>query len=593
MVTGWLRIFCIFALTFSLIACGGGGGGSDSDSDTPSSRTVRTIEMASLPEGADAFTEADETELYNLLLDYAYAVNQAISLTNASLYADPDATSPSVFVARSTAALEALDRVNSLCKQLETFETEKILPVTESLPTVSSASAAPATAKMVKAATTGDTVEARRLLNIYLDPEYNAKFTLGQVAKKTGVSMARLRFLMGQLNDEYAQQINDVDIAEYEWKTDAAVKVRDTAATTNTALSIVATGGTSAGLLGISGRTIMIAEKASAIITLTEKGVSVVVEEDDVPPSVKAVFDANTKFSSFVLPAKNILTGNVDIGTVQGIVTDAGPTYVDLFGDDDKVKVSDAPINPGTPKVSTTSTPEDAAATLPAGRYKIPTEPIPVPDYLWDDTFWTDFYEGTITDLTDELVKLADLWDLTTATTDEWSWDFSTDVTFEEVDSAPADDLPLFFVIDPGFEEGTEIAEPAPSGTEKIMIFTKDRWTDENITSIPQGVHLTLEVSFSGFAADFHPRVRIDVPGNFSFDTSPQDSIVTGISRFSGSTSGYYRGFLAWSEPGSKTITVTAYTEDGSFSLEKTATINVTPLVNRAPKITGFSVDKT
>ena len=83
-----------------------------------------------------------------------------------------------------------------------------------------------------------DGAYARRLVEMYLDPTYNATFSLQDISRKTGVDMARLRFLCSQVSSEFNAEVDGVDVEQYTKQIEFYETVRDTSGKINATLAL-------------------------------------------------------------------------------------------------------------------------------------------------------------------------------------------------------------------------------------------------------------------------------------------------------------------------------------------------------------------
>ena len=370
---------------------------------------------------------AQTIELMNLL---GY---RATVLINSTLFADFYRTSPDVIKARGQAAITAIDDYNNAATYLINLENQYILPIVQAL-------------KMRKAQSgTGDLLHASRLIDLYMnDDAFYKKYKLSDIARRTGVSMTRLRMMM-------QQEVYEIETAGYvteEEQYATAVRnckaIRDTAVATEAVLVTVATGGAgAAGTLSTVQKTVKVIEGVNTVLSVAESGVAVVnaaIGTDNIPPVVDNIFKGNKVLSYLLLP-KALMSG--DAGSVVALMTptdDATDWYFNVSTSTGTTTVSTKP-NKTTSTARHKNRRDVLDDFLLPGDYQLPHSTLTAPtksnsgfsfveDPISDDDFMLD------------AVNMADLWDLPDAPQDTMSWNTEArnpDSSMEHVSSLGPD----------------------------------------------------------------------------------------------------------------------------------------------------------
>ena len=351
---------------------------------------------------------AQTIELMNLM---SY---RATVLINSTLFADLYRTNPDVVKARSLAAQSAIDDYITVANYLNDLEAGYILPVVQALKAQKAPSAA------------GDLLHARRLIDLYMnDDAFYKKYKLSDIARRTGVSMTRLRMMMQQVAYE-------IENAGYSTVDDQYIKavrnckaIRDTAVAAESVLVTVATGGAgAAGTLGTVAKTVKVIEGVNTTLSVAESGVAIVnaaIGTDDIPPVVDKVFKGN-KVLSYVLLPKALMSK--DAGSVVALMTPVDDTtdwYFNVSTSTNTTTVSNVPNNPKS-KARHKDRREVLDDLLLPGDYQLPTRKLVAPDKsnsgfsFVDDPMSND-------DFMLDAVNMADLWDLPSSTQNTMSWD--------------------------------------------------------------------------------------------------------------------------------------------------------------------------
>ena len=456
----------VFALTlcvFCLSGCDSGDASSEQTFNMPIQN-----EYPGLLTAAQEEEIAQTIELMNLL---SY---RATVLVNSTLFADFYRTSPDVIKARGQAAITAIDDYNNAAAYLTNLETQYILPIVQAL-------------KVRKAQSgTGDLLHASRLIDLYMnDDAFYKKYKLSDIARRTGVSMTRLRMMM-------QQEVYEIETAGYiieEEQYTTAVRnckaIRDTAVAAEAVLVTVATGGAgAAGTLSTVQKTVKVIEGVNTVLSVAESGVAVVnasIGTDDIPPVVDTVFKGN-KVLSYVLLPKALMAG--DVGSVVALMTpvdDGTDWYFNVNANADTVKVSTKPDDPASQARHDERRDVLDDLLLP-GDYQLPKKSLTTPtksnsgfSFVEDPTSDDDFVL--------DAVNMADLWDLPDAPQDTMSWDTEAknpDSSMEHVSSLGIDTAtnPLGsdpLLNDPALADApavTVIASPASGDAPLIVTFS-------------------------------------------------------------------------------------------------------------------------
>jgi hypothetical protein len=394
----------LIATCLALTSCPAGGPDPNPES------TFLALDALS-PEMEDLIDSLD-TKIHDHLYGYVLSYNRVISLTNSVLLADLKKTSREILAQRSAAALAEIEDLIKKCRTMETFAETELKPTLDDFSAKNPRQVAALSAKKAK----GDEWRARRLIEMMLDYEYQAKFDLQKISRATGVGMAKLKFLMDQTNRQLQTNVDIVDYQEYDKEIARIETIRDTANTVNSALSLInpvqamikggatATAAAAAGWVSKTKTAVAVVENSSALLSFTSGVVNLAVAQEDIPPAFKAVSRAND-YLGIVLSGKQGFSGaNWGEKTVGIIGTGTGTTTMYFEVKNGGVEASPAKILPGTPADINPSTEASLGDLLPEGFYSIPDVDLDswdFPDFDWGgadkEDFWIDLYEDTAT----------------------------------------------------------------------------------------------------------------------------------------------------------------------------------------------------
>jgi|GEM_PF-1907757 len=462
-------------------------------------------------------TDQQEKEIYDNLTRYNLLYHRANILVNSTLFADMEYTSPDVVKARALKAEQVMSELSDLSFTIGMYEANIIQPIVDSLK---------ASGAKLKAKEKGDLFHAYKLVDLYMnDDAFYKKYKLSDIARRTQVSMTRLRMMMNQvaaetetmgynkISDEYAKGVRNMKA------------IRDTAVAAEGALVTFATGGAAAGTLGTFAKGVVAVEKANAIISCTEAGVGLInasMGTDEVPPTIQKVFTGN-KVLSYVLLPKALASGDVGSIIALGGPTDDLTDYYYSVDTNNDIKVTGEPQNSTTKQITPQTLEKTAGDMLLRGVYNIPQSDLNYPNlkntgFEFDD----DIDLSSMDALQLEAAKLVDLWDLPGSPSDNYDWDTE----------AQNPDSKFVTVSNSGFPNGHPLEE------------------DETLYDSAMFTSPILEITVSPFSGD--------APLKVTFNVSVSEFITGSI------TYKYHHGDGGYEESNSNQ-TYHTYTEAGTY----------------------------
>ncbi len=461
------RIFFLSMLAVSFFFTLVAGCSGDSDSDVSFSISIED-RYSGLLDAAQETEIAETVELFNLM---SY---RATVLINSTLFADFYRTSPDVIKARAIAAQTAIDDLNTVAAYLIQLEEQNLLPLVQ----------ANMGRKLMAKSATGDLYHAKRLIDLYMnDDAFYRKYKLSDIARRTGVSMTRLRMMMQQVTYEIETAGYVTVDQQYEKAVRNCKAIRDTAVTAEGVLVTVATGGAgAAGTLTTLQKTVQVVEGVNTVLNVAESGVNVVnaaIGTDEKPPVIDKIFKANKVVSYLLIPKA---VGGKDVGSIValvGPVNDGTDLYFNINGNSDTVEVSSTPKKT-TSEAQHKQRQEVLDDLLLPGDYQLPKSQLVVPNS--DNSGFSFVDEPTSDDdFVLDAVNMADLWDLPDATKDDLSWNTDAenpDSSMEHVSSQGilSEDNPLFndsLLFDPVLVDPPAVTVTAsPASGEAPLIVT-------------------------------------------------------------------------------------------------------------------------
>ena len=448
--------------------------------------------------GPQSFSIPIENQYEDLLFDsqekeIAEAIEQvnlysyrATVLINSTLFVDFERTPPDIIAARALAAQTAIDDLILVSANLIDLENRYITPAVERAIAYKILTKNFANDKILPKKITGDLYHARKLVDLYMnDDSFYKKYKLSDIARRTGVSMTRLRMMMEQVQYEI-ETAGYIDIDEQYVKAVRNCKaIRDTAITAEGVLISVATGGAgAAGTLTTVQKTVQVIETANTVLSVAESGVNVVnaaIGTDEIPPVIDAVFKGNKAVSYLLLPKSLSAKDVSSVIALTGPIDDATDWYFNVSTDSGKVEASTEPKDPKS-KARHKERQETLDDFLLPGDYQLPKKQIVAPNM--DNSGFSFVEEPTSDDdfILDAL-NMADLWDLPNAPQDNLSWDTESvnpDNSMEHASSQgpDADENPLAgdsLIFDPKLADPpavTVIANPAWGDIPLIVTFS-------------------------------------------------------------------------------------------------------------------------
>jgi parallel beta-helix repeat protein len=533
----------IFITCLLLTACPVRGPNLEEETDTNLLKlNVLSPEMIEL---ADSL----EPKVHDYLFNYVVSYNRVISLTNSVLLADLKKTSRQLLKDRSAAAVAEIDDLLKKCRDMETFAITELKPTLDEFAEKYPKQIAALSTKNAKAAEV-DEWRARHLIEMMLDFEYGANFDLEKISRSTGVGMAKLKFLMDQTNRQLTTNIDIVDYQETDKEIARIEKIRDTANTVNSALSLInpvqaiikggatATAAAAAGWISKGKTAVAVVENSSALWSVTSGVVNLAVAQEDIPPTFKAISKAND-YLGLVLGGKQGFTGaNWGEKTVGIIGTASSSTTMYFEVKDEGVKVSSKPLVESTPADINPSVDTKLGGILPAGDYRIPDVSLDewaYPDFDWGaaakEQFWIDIYEGSSVaqSAVDEMVTLFDnfvkTWDET-----------ANNAKTKEAKAQSSSGVPGFFDDpDTNFPDPGDIGD-APVQEDFAVTLTASKQSGIlpltiDFTAIPNQSFLSGEITFIWDFDDDSP-IQTIKPGDAGYDNKVRYTFNDGTDYF-------------------------------------------------------------
>jgi len=412
-------------ITLSLLsaACGGSDGENDNSgiSDGDESESPQSIPIED-KYGDQGLSAEQEKLIFDALHLYAYNNHRSLLLLNSAFMADFKHTPVAVINARLNAAYTALNEYYVSAKLLNSLESEIIMPVVEELNS--------AEAKLVKkeSADSSDFAHTYRLIDLYMnDDSFYQKYRLSDISKKTGVSIARLMIMVQQASEETEKLGYDQEDELYQEGVRNMQTIRDTAIAAEGAIATFGPMGATAGALTTFQKGVAVVEKANAVISCAEASSNIIATSlgnETASPTLQTVFGANKALGYILLPG-SVAKGGLDtVLAIGGTMGDLEDKYFNINADNQTVTLQDTPENPEADPLDASEALQDADHFLAPGDYQISTEPM---GYPTEDNsgfeFNDDINPENADDLNAEYQRLADLWDLPGATSDQYSWD--------------------------------------------------------------------------------------------------------------------------------------------------------------------------
>ncbi|MGE4454643.1 MAG: right-handed parallel beta-helix repeat-containing protein [Sphaerochaeta sp.] len=478
-----LRLSTLMLVSFFLFA-------SCSQQIVEPSPTVEPGESSSLTLGpySDTFRtllseyNVDEDVIHEHLLQYTVGYNRVASLLASVLYADYTQVDRTLLKRRIDAALLELDAYLEVCKELEAIG----ISVNNAIEAYGE------DRSLFTERDTGDATYARRLIEMMLDPEYQATFNLQDIARRTGVETKKLHYLMQQTAKQMDTQVDIVDEQEYEKEIEYLETVRDTAGKVNATLALATPFGAfgtatssvanAVGWAGKAKQAYSYVENASAMITFSQGVVELTVDQGDIPPAFKTITDVN-QYVGIALGGVTGFTGDKVGDKLVGIIGSAADVTAKVFTiKDGKVDIAPAP------EIPQKSAEEVLSAVLPEGPYRIPTDEMQWPDFDWGSAEeLSDWYDELVRDdwLSDAFETVMETWD---ASVNDAAY------TSFEVASSASNGMPTFFddeEYEEAFPDHEDIAKENDSEGYSIRLY-----------ATPPAIPIPANVSFTAVVSD-------------------------------------------------------------------------------------------
>ncbi len=470
----------IFLNILLLISCpiGDIGNIDNQDNDTE----IIDIPILDTPSEILDFVNEFDDDLNKYLYEYTLRYNRVNTLVNSALFSDPYKTSKANIIKLNEAAIKEIEDFISFCKEMENWNKTVFQPaITEAEKKITNKTFATS-----RVSGMSDGAYARRLVEMYLDSTYNATFSLQDISRKTGVDMARLRFLCSQVSSQFNEEVDGVDVEQYTKQIEFYETVRDTAGKINATLALATplgafgaatttattTAATATGFITKVKTAKTVIENSSAVITFAGNILNLAVDEEDIPPTVKTINQYNS-YVSLALGGVSGFTGSNRAEKALAIIatsSDGYTTYIDIT--DDGIKKSDKKMRDTTPD---NINPDNLNGVLLTGEYNIPKDinNWEFADFDWTEQglqYWEDLYDG-IEDLTGE--KYKEFENSFNQFVDEWRETHqSNQIEKESVDKTPV--LPKIFDkedLDDEYEDHSEIEDTTDSNDYKASIY--------------------------------------------------------------------------------------------------------------------------
>ncbi len=470
----------IFLNILLLISCpiGDIGNIDNQDNDTE----IIDIPILDTPSEILDFVNEFDDDLNKYLYEYTLRYNRVNTLVNSALFSDPYKTSKANIIKLNEAAIKEIEDFISFCKEMENWNKTVFQPaITEAEKKITNKTFATS-----RVSGMSDGAYARRLVEMYLDSTYNATFSLQDISRKTGVDMARLRFLCSQVSSQFNEEVDGVDVEQYTKQIEFYETVRDTAGKINATLALATplgafgaatttattTAATATGFITKVKTAKTVIENSSAVITFAGNVLNLAVDEEDIPPTVKTINQYNS-YVSLALGGVSGFTGSNRAEKALAIIatsSDGYTTYIDIT--DDGIKKSDKKMRDTTPD---NINPDNLNGVLLTGEYNIPKDinNWEFADFDWTEQglqYWEDLYDG-IEDLTGE--KYKEFENSFNQFVDDWRETHqSNQIEKESVDKTPV--LPKIFDkedLDDEYEDHSEIEDTTDSNDYKASIY--------------------------------------------------------------------------------------------------------------------------
>ncbi len=419
-----LKIYIIIILLFLLfVSC-------PLTTNTIDNNDIYEIQIIDTPVELKSFVETYETPLHDYFYEYAIRYNRVNALINSLLFIDHNKNDRAHIISLNEASLREVDDFISFCKEMEQWGDNVFEPAVES----TKKSISDNIFNNSKVAGMSDSAYARRLVEMYLDSSYGATFSPSDISRKTGIEMAKIRFLMQQISREFSTEVDIVNEEVIGEQVEFCETVRDTAGAVNSTLalatplgafgtataSVTTTAAAATGWIQKAKYASTVLENTSAAITFAGNVVNIAVKEDNIPTSVKTVTEYNS-YVSLVFGGIGGFNGSSSEKALAiiGTTSDGVTTYIKI--EDDGIKASERPQLSSTPdKIEIDSL--DSA--LVKGDYKIPDEENinnwTFSDFDFDikgENYWDDIYDGieemtssTYREFEDEFKQFVEVW---------------------------------------------------------------------------------------------------------------------------------------------------------------------------------------
>ncbi len=481
-------------LILVLLSCSLGG----ADAHDDDSGVTEDVPILESPEEISDFIEEFDEPVHDFFYEYAVRFNRVNSLVNGALFADPSKTDLRTLQSLSDSALTEVDDFISFCREMESWSKETLGPAIED----AKALLDDKTFSKSRVEGLSDTAYARRLVEMMLDPDYEASFSPEDISKHTGVEMTKIRFLMQQVSNAMGDAVDNLEVDFATKNVEFYETVRDTAGAVNSTLALAtpfgAFGTAGAATLGSFGTGCLakakyaytVFENTSAAVTFAGNMVNIAVPEENISTTVKTVTEYNG-YIGLLFGGAGGFTGSNRTEKALAIIGTTSDGYTTYFNVDD-----DGITSSTTPQLDTT-TPVDLETNiyggiLPNGDYLVPAgdwEDWELPDFDWDlngEDYWEEIYEG-LEDITgsayDEIEAAYAQFAL------DWRETHGPNPTEPAVVDRPDDeDLPAFFDLP---DEDDEYAD------HEGFVITPDP------DSFEVGIHSTGSVGFLPFDLTF------------------------------------------------------------------------------------------
>ncbi len=433
------------------------------------------------PEILDFVNEFDD-DLNKYLYEYTLRYNRVNTLVNSALFSDPYKTSKAKIVKLNEAAIKEIEDFIAFCKEMENWNETVFQPaINEAEKKITKK-----TFSTSRVSGMSDGAYARRLVEMYLDSSYNTTFSLQDISRKTGVDMARLRFLCSQVSSQFNAEVDGVDVEQYTKQIEFYETVRDTAGKVNATLALATplgafgaatttattTAATATGFITKVKTAKTVVENSSAVITFAGNILNLAVDEEDIPPTVKTINQYNS-YVSLVLGGVSGFTGSNRAEKALALIgtsSDGYTTYINIT--DDGIKKSNKKMIETTPN---DINPDNLNGVLVNGDYNIPKDIInwEFADFDWTEQglkYWEDLYDG-IEDITGN--KYKEFEDSFNQFVDDWNQSHeSNQIEKENIDKTST--LPKIFDkedFDDEYENHEQIGDPTEANDYKAEIY--------------------------------------------------------------------------------------------------------------------------